>query len=429
MRWMSALLVFAGFSTCLGAPLAAQDAAQPTPAPSLQVRQSADPKTGIVVGQHVAVFVDVLFPGEMAHPPRVSLPDVPGLQIFRFESQGTTLRDTIAGTTYVGQRFEFALYARRGGAFDILPASVTLLDRQGGETGNAQGQAVHLDVTVPPGVDVSQPVVAARGLTLNEQWEPLPTGHFKAGDAITRTIVRSAEDMPGLAMRDLAFPAPEGVRIYADPPDIDDHSNRGVVTGRRTDRVTYVFERGGTFELPVVTQPWWDLGARRLNTATAPGATVNVEAIAAPAQNGAHRHWTVKNLLWPALGFIALIPLAWGVWHLLRHIEAGRTNPERVAFMALRHACQSADAREIFRRFSSWAACLPPQQRNAANRETADLQAALFAGGTESWSNEDSRRLLARLDPFRRPRVTESALSALPPLNPPLPTSPEVGRR
>jgi hypothetical protein len=92
---------------CLGAPLAAQDA------PSrVVVRESLDPPTGAVIGQHVALRVDVLFSGDMPHPPRVSLPNVAGVQAMRFETQATTLRGTIAGDTYIGQRFEFALCLR-----------------------------------------------------------------------------------------------------------------------------------------------------------------------------------------------------------------------------------------------------------------------------------------------------------------------------
>lgn len=408
------LLVLAG-------PLAAQEAAPPNTAPSaaapaVVVREGLDPASGAVVGQHVTLHVDVLFPGTMPYPPRVSLPDVPGLQIIRFETQGTTMRDSIGGEAYVGQRFEFALYPRRGGGFDIPPAAVTLLDREGGEAGSAQGQQARLEVSVPPGVDASQPVVATRGLTMDEQWAPVPTGRFKAGDAVVRTITRSAEDIPGLAMRDLDIAAPDGVRVYADPPDIEDRSNRGVVTGRRVDRITYVFAQGGRFVLPAMVQPWWDLGARSLKNTTAAAATVDVAA--APAAAGGARHWSLRRLAWPAIGLAALIVLAWGAWQVRARLRVRGADPERAAFAALRRACAGADADEIYRRFSSWANVLTPERRQAANREVGTLQAALFAAGTRSWTPEDSRLLLAGLEVLRRRHPPAGAPAALPPLNP-----------
>jgi hypothetical protein len=209
VRWM--VVAFALLSVT--APLGAQDASpSATAVPDVVVRQDVDPKTGVVIGQRVALHVDVLFRGEMPRPPRVSLPDVPGLQSFRFETQATTMQENQGGEAYVGQRFEFALYARRGGMVEIPPAAVTLLDRQGEVSGTVQGQAVRLEIDVPSGVDASGPVVATRRLTLIEQWAPDPKGAFKPGDAVVRSITRNAEDVPGLAMRDLAFPAPEGVR-------------------------------------------------------------------------------------------------------------------------------------------------------------------------------------------------------------------------
>ena len=45
------------------------------------VRTAVKPEQGAVLGQHVSVFVDVLFPAEMPWPPRVSLTDMPGAQI------------------------------------------------------------------------------------------------------------------------------------------------------------------------------------------------------------------------------------------------------------------------------------------------------------------------------------------------------------
>jgi hypothetical protein len=183
MKWCLAVLIM----LCLCRPIVAQD----TAAPEVVVRQSVEPASGAVIGQHVTLHVDVLFRGQMPYPPRVRLPDVAGLQVFRFETQATTIQDDVEGESYTGQRFEFALYPRRGGAFTIPPAAVTLLDGQGDPTGDAQGQQAILDVTVPAGADASQPVVATQHLALDQQWAPDPKGKFKAGDALVRTITGS----------------------------------------------------------------------------------------------------------------------------------------------------------------------------------------------------------------------------------------------
>lgn len=400
----------------LAGPAAAQDAAAP-PVPDVLVREGLDPTAGAVLGQHVALHVDVLFRGTMPRPPRVSVAQVPGLQVIRFESQGTTIRESVGGEAYVGQRFEFALYARRGGAFDIPAATVTLLDREGGETGTAQGQPLRLDIDVPPGIDVSQPVVATRRLSLDQQWQPSPAGPLKPGDAVVRIITRGAEDIPGLAMLDLDLSAPDGVHAYADPPDIRDSVNRGVVTGHRIDRITYVFERGGDFRLPAMAQPWWDLGTNALKTAQADGATVHVAAPPA-GRTGTASPRNLRALAGPALALAGLLVLAFLGWTLLRGLRARRAEPERVAFAALRHACEGDDAGEIYRRFSNWTRQLTPAMSGAADIEAADLRAAMFAGEAAAWTRADASRLLARLKALRRQHHASSPIPALPPLNP-----------
>ncbi|HKU97016.1 MAG TPA: hypothetical protein VJR58_17155, partial [Vineibacter sp.] len=66
-------------------------------AQDVMVRSRLDPQTGAVVGQHVRVMIDVLFKGDMPHPPRVTIGETPGAQILRLETQATTMNDTIDG--------------------------------------------------------------------------------------------------------------------------------------------------------------------------------------------------------------------------------------------------------------------------------------------------------------------------------------------
>lgn len=404
------LVAFAFAMLTLSGPLFAQGA-------SLQdvvVRQSVNPEAGAVIGQRVVLYVDVLFRGEMPRPPRVTLSDIPGLQAFRFETQGLTTRETLSGVDYVGQRFEFALYARRGGMFEISPAAVTLLGADGQVTGHEQGQAVHLEVTVPTGVDASQPVVATRRLTMSEEWSPDPKGTFKTGDAIVQTITRIAEDVPGLAMRDLAVPSPEGLRAYVDPAVIDDRSNRGVVSGRRADRITYVFEREGRFVLPAVTQPWWDLVDGTLKTADAAGVTIDVAA----SPTGTYDDSASRSFAIMGVGVVLLVLLAVGAGTLIRHRRAKGLDAEREAFAALRRACASADPRAAYRAFSLWRRLLGPLQRRAASESIMPLDAALFAGDASAWGVNESTELIARLGRVRRLHPKVSADAVLPQLNP-----------
>lgn len=383
-------------------------------AAQVMVRTSLEPKQGVVLGQPVRVLVDVLFPGEMERPPRVTLSATPGAQILRYESQATTLNERVDGKQRTGQRFEFALYPRRGGTLDVPAAQVVTFDRNGTETGRLSGTPMTLEVTVPPGVDPSRPVVAARGFVMEESWRPDPAGVFKPGDALVRTIVRRVPGLPGMAMLDLDFAAPAGVRVYADPSQTDDRVVRGDLTGQRTDRVAYVFERGGSFPIEAVVQPWWDLSDSRLRRAEGKGVTVAVTAAAPSAVTGANLPLYVVAAT-TGIGLACL-----GLWALPRLRSAmarrrtARAASEAQAFRDLEHACRGDDPATIYRAFTTWRRRV--EDGTGLGRLAEEIESAVFAA--RPWSRRQSHDFGVRLVTLRtrdRPRMSAHGL---PPLNP-----------
>jgi len=383
------------------------------PAAAQTVRTTVKPETGVVLGQHVRLFVDVLFPGDMPRPPRVTLPEMPGAQILRYETQATTMSDRIDGQTYVGQRFEFALFPRRGGTLDIPAPRIAVLDRAGEETGRVSGTPTKVEVSVPPGVDPSRPVVATREFALEQRWQPEPTAEFKAGDALVRTVTRQAADIPGMAMLDLDFPAPQGVRVYVDPPQTDDRVERGDLTGRRTDRVTYVFEQGGSFPIDRVVQPWWDLEGQRLRQAGGRGVTLSVGALASP-RSSAERLEFWLYVATTALGLVALI---WWAWPRVRAAHAVRRArweaSEPKAFHDLQAACRHDGARAVYRAYGVW------RERFASPLPASfaeELEETLFAAAP--WTADQAHSFAARLERHRSASRDVAARPVLPPLNP-----------
>jgi hypothetical protein len=54
-----------------------------------------------------------------------------------------------------------------------------------------------------------------------------------------------AEQLPGLAS-------------YPQPPELSNSSNRGVTVARRVERISYVVQAPGTYQLPARDYFWWD---------------------------------------------------------------------------------------------------------------------------------------------------------------------------
>ncbi|WP_170850360.1 MULTISPECIES: BatD family protein [unclassified Beijerinckia] len=396
------------------------------------VRASITPSENIVIGQPVLLHVEVLFPGEMPRPPLVKIAETSGAQIMRFETQAITIRDRIESQDYVGQRFEFIVFPRRGGDIDLPAADVTLLDRAGDPIGAAKGQPLRFAVTVPAGIDPSGPVLAAPSVSVSQTWSPDPASTpFKAGGAITRTIQRQAADVPALGMVEFHVTAPAGVRAYVDPPLVNDTINRGAVKGSRTDKITYVFEKAGTYVLPALSQPWWDTKERQARSETLPGVTIAVAAIAVPWQS----KWRALLRDWPAIAIalsIGILLLVLWVRFWPRLATAGRQrrerylNSETCARKALRKAAKTGDAAATYRALQIWLARLSSDARrdlaqNAPLLSLIDqLERSLFAQAG-AWPGQCGKELAALVTRAGRGKTAKKDIHAspLPALNPP----------
>lgn len=405
------------------------------PAEPPVIRTSLDPTDGIVIGQPVRLNVAVLFPDVMPHPPLVSVPEAAGAQILRFETQATTLSDRIDGRDYVGQNFEFVVFPRRGGEIAVPAPAISLLARNGDPVGSTTGTAVHFNVSVPAGIDPSGPVLVADSVSVSETWSPEPQGRqFRIGDAVVRTIRRQAAGVPALGMAEFHFEAPDGVRAYVDPPVIEDRSNRGSVDGHRSDKITYVFEKPGTYALPALAQPWWSLADKRARNETLPGLTVTVAATAQPAQSassGSSAIWYL-GLGAAAIALIALFALALGKRLLAtwRQAVVRLRGSAWLARLRFWQAARNGEAAASYRAFAIWLGRLPAADRKALLKDRrlvphlAQLERAMFGDG--GWTKQNGSELAHAASAWRRERPRQGATSPLPPLNSASPSPPRV---
>lgn len=421
---MKALIAFA--LVLVAGPVLAQ-----VPAGEPIVQTSLDPAEGIVIGQPVRVNVRVMFPGDMPHPPRVSLAEAAGAQILRFETQATTTQDQIAGQDYVGQNFEFVLFPRRGGEIAVPAPKATLLDRSGDPAGTVSGEAMRISVSVPPGIDPSGPVLVAERVEAEQSWSPDPgLTQFKAGSALVRTIRRQADGVPALGMAEFRFTAPEGVRVYVDPPGVDDRVNRGSVVGHRTDKVTYVFERAGSYELPALSQPWWSLASKQARTETLPGVAVTIQAGATNELPDARSRLLLQPV-WLAVAAAALV-LACALVLFRRRLAAlwnqvalRRRSSEAAARRELVRAARAGDASATYQALRRWLHRLPLDEQRRARSSPAlasailRLEHSLFGTGS-GWAPETGAALAGTVgDLHRLSRSRPSGTPGpLPPLNP-----------
>ena len=427
-----------------GAELCADDATDTTS--SILIRTEAKPKDNIVVGQRVILQVDVLAPDGWAQIKGVRDFSVEGTQVVRYESQGTRLSETIQGRAFTGQRYELSLFPRRDGIVTVpsIPVEVEV-SRWGSKDGKqskwVQTPEVTFQVRVPPGAEGVQGLISTPGLTATQKWEP-EQQKFKVGETIKRTIELSGRDISGMAFTPLHFKSIEMVSVYPAEPRVDDRFDRGTLSGKRVETVTYVFAGEGTVELAEIVIPWWDIDMKKLQQAVLPALKLEIDPspMATRGETGSETAQGQTKFLprWLVIALIALAALLvlaafyhrrilswWTQWqqarreqedfYLKQFAKMARSNDPKAAFNSLMHWLDrihpgpgAARLDEFLQRYGDKKSLV----------EADRLEQALSKGST-GWSGKPLVEAMntARQN-WRKTQQTGEAVMSLPPLNP-----------
>lgn len=281
---------------------------------------------------------------------------------------------------------------------------------------------------VPPGAEDLDPYLAGRQFSLAREIEGDLDG-LEAGDAI---VVRYVAELDGLPAIFIPLLAPElaapGVSVYADEPVIEDGD-----IGRRTERVTLVFNAGGEVTLPGVDIGWWNTESGRISTASFAPLTFPVAGPAvnpAPADDPVGTDWRpiALSVLAGGLLLLAAVRLRRFVAPRRAARRAAREQSEQFAYRRLLAALNSGDPGEAYRHMLTWVSRVAPgcdlrQFVHAyADAETEavldDFIASLYSGQACA---PDIGVLASGIAAARRARLRRAGsapMSVLPPLNP-----------
>jgi hypothetical protein len=254
------------------------------------LRTSVQPEKAWL-GQRVILQIDVLGSDGWTQITRFDDIEIPGAYLMRTDSQGSRLQETIDGTSYSGQRYEFSIYPQAAGAIEIPAISVEITTRAMGVDADtsvrqAQAPAVTILSNIPAGAENIRGLVSTTQLTAEQTWQS-PDETPEVGDALQRTVSLQAVDVSGMAFTPLEHEDIPGVGIYPAQPTVEDTSNRGSLNGSRTEVVTYVFEQSGEVQIPDIEFGWWNLADSQLEQVVLPGHLIRVAAGAGSASGAA----------------------------------------------------------------------------------------------------------------------------------------------
>jgi len=410
------------------------------------LRTSIEPKADIWVGQQVRLLIDVLGRDGWAQIRKFHPFEVSGASVLQVESQGTRLTDTVSGATWSGQHYEWLVFPQRAGAIAIPPIVVDvetkdLATQKTTPVPDQKTPAVAFQAALPPGADQERGLISTTRLAAGQTLEP-STAEFKVGDALKRSISLRAAGISGMAFAPMQYAPVAGAGIYPREPVVQDAIDRGSLSeGRRTESVTYVFEREGNYVLPDVTVTWWDLGEKRLHREVLPGPHVRVvfagpatavgDGVSAPAS----RSWPRWLGIVIAVGAAAVgVGLYWGQAIRARYQAwtLARDNSEAAYFRRFTATARTGDVHRTLNALLRWldrleAGTAPAQlepfvQRygdEAVRHEAQRLERLVATGRQEAW---DAAPLLGGMTQARRRRQAGRRQSphrtVVPPLNP-----------
>lgn len=399
------------------------------------------------VGQQLELQLEIWSDGFSFADQLFVLPEVKGAFLLQPDSSTVKLNEKRNGVQWQGLRYNLLLYPQREGRLEVPAFDVSFNARAGFGTEPARFRQrtgpLFIEARLPPGVKRGGLLVTTSSFTMESAWNPseLSAGatELKVGDAITLSLTRSAQDVPGMIFEPLPALNIAGLGIYPETPQVNDRVDRGSLTGQRVDAVTFICEREGSYRIPELRFQWWDpqrevLSERLVepleltvvaNPAYAAGAGTSM------ASGGLQPSW--KWLLAMLLMALLLV-LVWrkGLPWLMASLQQRRRvreAGEAWAFRQVRKACDSGDASMAYNAITVWlsrvnrgrpAMTLTRLVQDSGSEllriEATVLQESVASGLAKDWSGSKLVRLLVEQRKCLEPSI--KPVDALQTLNP-----------
>jgi hypothetical protein len=399
--------------------------------------RSALEDTGpVVAGQQVYVTVDVFAPAFFTSPPQFPLFELLNALVTLPEERPQNLDETVDGVQYSGIRRRYAVVPQIPGEYHVPAIEIEL-------GYSADGAIVHGTANTAPlsflvgGNETGPAAFVARNVTLSQAFDRPPNA-LKVGDAVVRTIIVTAQDAQAIIIPPSNTGTAAGLAQHVKAAKTED----GIVVdrrtvSRRTETLVYTALTEGTFVIPAIEYPWFDLDRREAAVARLPA--IEVAVAPAPSTAGIAPQTEPQQpvqpferrrrvMLWIFM-LLAAVAMAWISWRLARaaygrlialreQMVISRKNRLRLLRKSIRHddpatiysTLQIWSHSEGFRTLDCWVKSACPGLAD----DVRDLEVLLYSGRGGSFDRQ--RMALATRDRSKPPQGERA--KTLPDLNP-----------
>ncbi|AXI56287.1 hypothetical protein C1J05_18840 [Sulfitobacter sp. JL08] len=410
---------------CLALALALPAAAQDP-----KIEFSAQEDT-VLLGQPLIVRLKVLVPTFMPSPPAFPSFEAPNLMV-RLNGRATNpTSETIDGETWSGVIRTYTIYPMIEGTFQLPASDLTIVyqddDGVTPVTKTLSTPAFAFTSTIPEGARGLDPVILAKDLEITQSITAAD-GPIKVGDAITRQLEISVEGTSPLFLPPLLVETEtENLRGYPQDPKVTEAVDRGVLSGTRTEQISYIATQAGPVSLPVLQLEWFNLSSNQVETVELDGASFEIEPGPTPKREAD----PALILMWMALGVGGAI-VGWAMWRFLWPVlrqrrarrKSERKASEAYAHQNLRKAIGHHNLNETLRWLEIWRHRMPPRSavaQTAIDTALLSITAAQFGSGTKPDVKAAWAELGCAVEAARKAEqaaLSNDQASSLPALNP-----------
>ena len=391
-------------------------------------------------GQQVTLMLDLKTTGFSFSNTHFNLPEVSGAFLMQTDTTTIKLTEKIDGRDWQVIRYPLALYPQKAGRLQVPPIEVRFTTSAGFGSEEKSFEFItdplELTVKLPPGAKPGELIVTTTSFELEHEWQPA-TGAANTGDAVTLSVSRRAVDISAMLLPPLPVFQADGLEAYPQAPVVNDKTDRGDLTGERTDSITWVVEQAGTYEIPGIRFQWWDPVRHELKQQIVPGLSLDIPPVTADDTGRVTTGSPENNSGWPLKLLIVVITalLALALWLRFRR-KSHNQEPEneRTAFTRLANVCKNNQAGQTYTAIHTWLEYIPlvapNHPRPLTLNEFADtcddrqlandldkLQRALVTSASD-WQGDDLLSSLRRIRRRINRHKSSSAETHLAPLNP-----------
>ncbi len=368
---------------------------------------SAQQETTNWAGQQLTLNLDLKTTGFSFADVYFNLPEVRGAFLMQIDTTTVKSTENIDGQAWQIISYPLALYPQAAGLLEIPPISVRFNTSAGfgkeEKSFSFETPVLQLEITSPPGIKAGELVITTSSFSLDYQWQP-EADITRTGDALTLSITRRAADISAMLFPPLPVFQTDGLAAYPQAPVVLDKSNRGDLVGERTDKIIWLVEEAGKYQIPDISFQWWDPTSQELKQQIVTGRKVN---IAVPVTASSSNKLPQQSGLMVGI-IIALLALLLWLFRYKIHLFINRKqqNTEKQAFKHLQKTSKLNSAKQTHAALYNWLEFFPELRApNSSGFSLNDFADAMNDGKLTKQLNDLQESLISADDNWCSPEL------------------------